>query len=186
MTEDHRPGVDVVLASDAERDEVAARLGQAAGEGRLTLEEFSDRVGRVYAARTRAELEPPVADLPAAGTPAAPVQPGQTRWRVSPIGGMSRRGPWRLPRRTVSVTLVGGVDLDLREAELSAAEVELTTVSLVGGVSLRVPPGVRVEIDGFSLLGGQRVELPRPAPGAPVLHLRCFSLIGGVSIRATR
>jgi hypothetical protein len=46
-----------VLASDAERERVAERLRTAAGEGRLTTEELSERLGRVFAARTHGELE---------------------------------------------------------------------------------------------------------------------------------
>lgn len=57
-----------IRASDAEREQVAAELGQAVGEGRLTLAEFSDRVEQAHAARTRAELAPLIADLPAAAS----------------------------------------------------------------------------------------------------------------------
>jgi hypothetical protein len=179
------PGA-LVRASDAEREEVAGRLGRAVGEGRLTLSEFSDRAAAAYAARTRGELEPLVADLPATGTPAGPAAEPRTSWHVSPIGGLVHRGRWRLPTRTVSVSLIGGTVLDLADAEFAAPEVEMVLVSLVGGVSVRVPRGVRVEVDGFGVIGGHSVDLPAPGPGAPVLRLRCYSLIGGVSVRPTR
>jgi hypothetical protein len=54
-----------LLASDADRDRVAERLRTAAGEGRLTAEELEERLERSFSARTDAELEPLVADLPA-------------------------------------------------------------------------------------------------------------------------
>ena len=44
-------------ASDAERDEVVVRLREASAEGRLTLEEFMERMAGAYEARTHAELE---------------------------------------------------------------------------------------------------------------------------------
>jgi hypothetical protein len=53
-----------LLASDADRDRVAERLRAAAGEGRLTSEELEERLERSFSARTDAELEPLVADLP--------------------------------------------------------------------------------------------------------------------------
>jgi hypothetical protein len=53
-----------LLASDADRDRVAERLRTAAGEGRLTAEELEERLERSFSARTDAELEPLVADLP--------------------------------------------------------------------------------------------------------------------------
>ena len=55
-----------VLASDAEREHVAERLRAAAGEGRLTTEELSERLGLVYAARTHGELEAVTSGLPVA------------------------------------------------------------------------------------------------------------------------
>ena len=47
-------------------------LSQAVVEGRLTLEEFSDRVGRAQAARTREELAVLTQDLPAPAPASAP------------------------------------------------------------------------------------------------------------------
>jgi hypothetical protein len=52
-------------ASDADRERVADRLRAAAGEGRLTADELEERVERALSARTEAELEPLVSDLPA-------------------------------------------------------------------------------------------------------------------------
>jgi hypothetical protein len=51
-------------ASDADREQVVRRLRIAAGEGRVTLEEFDDRAASAYAARYLADLDPLVADLP--------------------------------------------------------------------------------------------------------------------------
>ena len=53
-----------LLASDADRDRVAERLRTAAGEGRLTPAELEERLEGAFSARTDAELEPLVADLP--------------------------------------------------------------------------------------------------------------------------
>jgi uncharacterized protein DUF1707 len=55
---------DLVRVSDAERESVAERLRKAHAEGRLDTAELEERVARCYAAKTRAELEPLVADLP--------------------------------------------------------------------------------------------------------------------------
>ena len=51
-------------AGDADREVVAEILRTALGEGRLDLHEVDERPTRTYAARTYAELEPIVADLP--------------------------------------------------------------------------------------------------------------------------
>jgi len=177
-----------IRASDAERDATVEQLSAATGEGRLTLEEFSQRMERATTARTRAELDHLVADLPAgagvAGTAVAERAQAGPSWHVSPIGGLRVYGPWRMDRHVIVISLIGGTRLDLSQAELAAPEVTLTKVSLVGGVRVRVPAGIRVEASGFSLIGGTRVEGgPEPGPGAPTVHIRAFSLVGGVRIR---
>lgn len=51
-------------ASDADREHVAERLREAAGEGRLLAEELEERLTRAFRARTYGDLDPLVADLP--------------------------------------------------------------------------------------------------------------------------
>ena len=51
-------------ASDADRDTAAAVINNALAEGRLTAEEHSERLDAIYSAKTQAELEPLLADLP--------------------------------------------------------------------------------------------------------------------------
>jgi len=176
-----------IRASDAERDATLERLSAATGDGRLTLEEFSQRMDRATTAKTRAELDRLVADLPATPATAGSAVAGQSSWHISPIGGLSVSGPWRMERSVIVVSLIGGADLDLSQAQLAAPEVTLTKVSLVGGVSIGVPPGIRVNTSGFSLLGGTSVDSgPEPGPGAPTVHIRAFSLLGGTRIYRAR
>jgi hypothetical protein len=59
------PRSGVLRCSDAERERTGAIVHEAAGAGRLTMEETEDRLGEVYAARYRHELEALTADLPA-------------------------------------------------------------------------------------------------------------------------
>ncbi|MGH3169857.1 MAG: DUF1707 SHOCT-like domain-containing protein [Trebonia sp.] len=198
MSEQDSSGSDM-RASDAERDAVVGRLNQAVGEGRLTMDEFSERLELASVARTRGDLDPLLRDLPTSAEGAVPAvasgtavasgssQSSGTRWNISPIGGIRHRGHWRVPRHTVSIGILGGVDVDLGEAELAAPEVMITKVSIIGGVSVRVPPGMHVEASNFSVLGGRDVNLSGPvAPNAPVLRIRSFSIIGGVKVRESR
>lgn len=177
-----------IKASDAEREQAVERLRAHAVDGRLTLEEFAERIDTAYAARTRDELEELNRDLPAPTTAAAPAPKRKaTRWLVSVLGGLDRRGRWRLGSDTVAVTFLGGVDLDLRDAEIESAESQLTMFTVLGGVDIKVPEGVELEVGGFSFLGGKDVHAGnRPvSPDAPKLRVRAFTLLGGVSV-ATR
>lgn len=54
-----------IRASDADREQVIADLQRHTAEGRLSLDEFTERVGSVYHARTHAELASVTRDLPA-------------------------------------------------------------------------------------------------------------------------
>ena len=62
-----RPDPVHMRAADADRQKVAEQLKVALDEGRLSLHEYDDRVGRAYAARTYADLLNLLTDLPAPG-----------------------------------------------------------------------------------------------------------------------
>lgn len=87
-------------AADGDREAVAERLRAAVGEGRLDLDEFDDRVGRAYRARTYGELDPLVADLPRPPTAGQPA----TTPVAHPVGGWLR-DLWRPWAVTVSICL---------------------------------------------------------------------------------
>jgi hypothetical protein len=52
-------------AADADRTAVATVLGQHMTAGRLTVDEYDERLARAYAAKTYGELDQLTADLPA-------------------------------------------------------------------------------------------------------------------------
>jgi len=181
-------------ASDADREQVADVLRHAAGKGRLTVEELDERIDRAFAARTQGELAELTADLPGATRAAAgatlPVRPGEggRRWVISILGGHDRRGHWRIGEHLTNINIMGGSDLDLNDAELSARETTIRVISIMGGGNVRVPEGLDVRVSEFALMGGNDVALgaERPAPGGPVLHLKLFSLMGGTDVKRGR
>ena len=84
-----------IRASDADRDRVAALLREHHAAGRLTAEEFSERLDATYAAKTLGELDELLADLPAIDLYELPDQSAR-RGRGTPPGGYPL--PW-WPRR---------------------------------------------------------------------------------------
>lgn len=66
---------DSVLASNADRERVVARLRDAHVEGRLTLEELDRLAGAAHTARTVGELERLASQLPSEPRPAPPPAP---------------------------------------------------------------------------------------------------------------
>lgn len=89
MTEQGGTGIRI---GDDERERGAARLAAEVGTGRLDLAEYERRVDRVYAARSRGELDAVFADLPAPhrAARAAPVRAG----RVPPGFPLAAWVPW--------------------------------------------------------------------------------------------
>jgi Domain of unknown function (DUF1707) len=171
-------------ASDADRETVADLLREAAGDGRITLDELDERLDRTYLTRTRAELAPLTADLAPAGAPAA-ISPhpgaGGTHWVVSILGGHDRSGRWRIAPRCNVINILGGSDIDLTQVELSAPVTTITMVSILGGGGIRVPDGVEVNVSKLGLMGGNDAVLSDTpvAPGGPVIHIRLIAIMGG-------
>jgi Domain of unknown function (DUF1707)/Cell wall-active antibiotics response 4TMS YvqF len=185
-------------ASDADRDRVAERLRQAAGDGRLSIVELRERLDALYAAKTYGELEPVVADLPDAGRVesalASKPTPGKVSARVggTPVSrtakavfsGLARRGQWVVPTHYQVKTVFGGAELDLREARLESREVTIEVKAVFGGVDIIVPDDVIAVVDGTAVFGGfdDKVSTSQPAPGAPVVRIGGKAVFGGVSV----
>jgi hypothetical protein len=76
------PGDPRLRASDADRERTAQLLREHHAVGRLTAEEFNERLERVFAARTLGELDELLADLPAIDLyqlPSAGIRPQRRR-----------------------------------------------------------------------------------------------------------
>lgn len=171
------------LASDAEREWIIAHLQEACVQGRLTMEELSQRLGLALSARTRVELEPLISDLPGAPTPAH--DPGaQKRWHVGVMGSTRRTGRWRVPPESWWTSVVGGCRLDLTKAVFDAPVTTINIAAWMGSIEVRVPKGFEVEVRGTALMGGKqlRLEGPPPPPGAPLIRLKVLSCMGGVKV----
>jgi hypothetical protein len=181
--------------SDDDREAVVGRLRLAHLEGRLDLDEFGDRVGLAYGARSARELGQLVVDLPAVPPPPEPPGAGRssTRWVVGVFGGARRRGRWRPAGSVRAVAVLGSAVVDLTEVDLSGGgpcgdRLEVLAVAVLGGIEVLVPEGVDVELDGVAILGSKdcRVRSRPPVPGAPVVWVRARAVFGGVTVRSHR
>jgi Domain of unknown function (DUF1707) len=176
-----------VRASDRERDTVVQRVQQAFAEGRLDDAEFDERMRAALTARTHADLDVLLTDLPAASAPAqVPTAGGRGPGRLaialkSPV---RRAGRWRVPEKYTTVVYKGDGWLDLRAAELSGPVTTFVTVAYKSRVTILVPPGVRVEMTGFGVTQGAEEEDPgyRLPVDAPVINVRGIAYKGTVEV----
>jgi hypothetical protein len=181
--------------SDADRHQVAEILREAAGEGRLDIEELDERLEAAYAARTYADLVPITFDLPAhpqgpaqlARPTSADVVPGGKREQHFAImSGVNRKGVWVVPEHFTLFALMGGAELDLREAKFAAREVVLTINAFMGGAQVIVGPNVRVQMEGVGIMGGYSgpsgLVDPEVDESSPVVRVRGVAIWGGVNV----
>ncbi len=182
-------------ASDADRERVAEVLREAAGDGRLTMDELDERLDAVYAAKTYAELEPITHDLPDAGAAAAPVTRAATAdparfggeptssMAVAILGGFSRKGDWVVPREFTAVCFMGGGEIDLRDARFSEPEVTINIFAMMGGCEVIVPEDATVRVTGIGIMGAfDHSHAGSGAPGGPVITVKGVAIMGGVDV----
>jgi hypothetical protein len=187
----------LMRVSDSDREHAAGVLREAAGQGRINFDELDERLELAYAAKTYADLAAVTSDLPQPGqvlSPAgrpAPVDRigGTPRAKVSIaiLSGARRAGRWVVPRKYVSVAVMGGVELDLREAQFSEPVVTLHAYAFMGGIQITVPEDVEVDVSGVAFMGGFDHNDSGPGvPGAPQVRVLGFALMGGVEVRRKR
>ena len=181
--------------SDADRHQVAEILREAAGEGRLDIDELDQRLEATYAARTYADLVPITFDLPShpyrraqlARPASADIVPGAKREQHFAImSGLNRKGVWVVPEHFTLFALMGGAELDLREAKFAAPEVVLTINAFMGGAQVIVGPNVRVQMEGTGIMGGYSgpsgLVDPEVDESSPVVRVRGVAIWGGVNV----
>ncbi|MEU1224954.1 DUF1707 domain-containing protein [Streptomyces sp. NPDC005828] len=184
-------------ASDADRDRIADILRDALAEGRIDAEEHSDRIDAVYRAKTVGELEPIVRDLPGARTtgdtaPAAVTYgpddaEGPADNLVAIFSSTTRKGRWRVSRRTNAFALFGNIEIDLTESIFAQRLTTINATSIFGNVEVRVPENISLRGSGTGIFGNfEVVTLEGVDPQAPVVVINGYSVFGNVEARPKR
>jgi hypothetical protein len=184
-------------ASDADRERVANVLREAAGDGRLTMDELDERLDAVYAAKTYAELEPITHDLPDGGATYVPARAASatldparfggeptSSGAVAILGGFSRKGDWVVPKEFTAFLFMGGGEIDLRDARFSEREVAIHIVAIMGGCEVIVPDDATVYVTGIGVLGAfEHTESGGGSPDGPVITINGVAFMGGVDVK---
>ena len=176
---------DRLRASDADRDQAIGALAGAASEGRLTLEEYSERSEAAMGARTMGELATLTADIPA--TPARGDVGPPDEEITAVLGNESRKGSWVVAPRLVVRSVLGDCHLEMQHAVIRQQVTTIDATAKFGSVTIFVPDGIDVRLSGRATLGAKSSKLRgEPRPGAPVLVVRCNVFCGSVTVRGPK
>ncbi|WP_422744630.1 DUF1707 SHOCT-like domain-containing protein [Mycobacterium sp. WMMD1722] len=167
-----------IRISDADRSAVRLILERAVGEGRLTLDEFTERVDAVLAARTRAELDPLLHDLPVQVSS----DPVELRGRMT---SLVRRGQWTAPPQIRLNTRMCDTTLDFTSAQLRSPVVELTIDDYCSSTQIVLPDDATADLFGVETVAGSVTLKVATAPRSSRLHLivRGRIRMGSVTVR---
>lgn len=182
------PEREQVRVSDAERTAVVEALRTHCADGRLTLDEFAERVEVALGAKERTELEGALVDLPSV-LPTAAASPQRSRppvrTTIAVMGGSEQKGRWRLEGEHTAIAVMGGAVVDLRHAEIVGEEVAITAIAIMGAVDVIVPEGIEVELSGLAIMGAKQSRLRgrEPLPGSPLVRVKAFAFWGGVCVK---
>jgi hypothetical protein len=161
------------------------------------MDELDERLDAVYAAKTYAELVPITHDLPDTGSGPAPA-PSQSssgdvrqyggdptsHTAIAILGGFSRKGDWVVPKTLNAFMLMGGGEIDMRDARFSEPEVSIHVVAIMGGCEITVPEDATVHVTGVGILGAfEHSVAGAGVPGGPVIHVSGLALMGGVEVK---
>jgi hypothetical protein len=183
--------------SDADRQRVADVLRDAAGDGRLDLDELEERLELTFAAKTYGELVPITLDLQATGPVTPPAAAPVRRTSHLPAVGHAsstaimseckRQGVWAVPEHHSAFALMGSVLIDLRQAQLSGPETQINASAIMGEVKVIVPADMHVVIDGTPIMGEYNQAKDKvPAelrPDSPTVRIRGMALMGSVTVQ---
>lgn len=164
--------------------------------GHLSPVEYEERAAKAVAAKTFGELDELTDDLPVnqlttAGvatsrrvtTPSAGVE--VTTRRIAIMSGSELKGPVAVGEHLNAFALMGGVEIDLRDAEFMADHLTIRANTIMGGIEIVVPHDATVRITGMGIMGGfggSRDAEGKGIRGAPSITVSGLAIMGGVEV----
>ena len=160
-----------IRASDADRDRVVDVLRDAAGDGRLTADEFGERLEAALTSRTHGELAVLTADLvaePSRPDVATPQQAQEIRINQR-YGSVRRTGRWMVPPRLELRASWCDVTLDFTDAVITYDTLQVDMNMRGGSLILVARPGLVVNADSLTVRYTDVETGASARPGTPVI-----------------
>ena len=161
--------------ADQDREIVAQLLNNAYADGRLTIDEHTDRIAAAYDAKTFGDLNRLTTDLVAQPAPPRSTHLSRSALKPGAIGTIAER-----------VTLnawLGEIHLDLVGVAFQSRHTTIHVGGLMCDVKIRVPQGVTVNTGGLtSMLGDTKITGTVPHPQGVVINLVGTVIMGEVKV----
>lgn len=188
------------LALKEQRDRTIETLIAHFAADTLSVDEFEKRLDAAHRAVDRGQLDaltedlPPLATEEPAAAPAPPTLPArpapppaavrERQFEVAIMSGVEKKGRWTPARHTQVLALLGGAEIDLREALLPPGVTEINVVAIMGSAEILVTPNTRVESNGISIMGAfEHVpESTAPDPEGPIVRITGLALMAAVEV----
>lgn len=99
------------------------------------------------------------------------------------LGGFQRRIVSQQFKGGEVTAIMGGVELDLRQASFTDGDAVINVFAMCGGISIKVPPDWTVILQGTPILGGfdERTSAPHDSPKR--LIIKGYAIMGGLEVR---
>lgn len=172
-----------------ERDEAIELLREAAGDGRITVDELDERMEAVQAAKHPIDLDVVLGDLttdlpsdryrPRAEV-ARRLPPAQSAYGWDPVDPLvikatwdseHRRGRWQVPPYIRCEPSMSTIELNFLEVDTDLRTIDIDVVAGAGTLVIVVPDEWAVNVDDLAKSWGSVKSAANavPAPGAPTV-----------------
>ncbi len=89
-----------------------------------------------------------------------------------------------MPKEFTAFMLMGGGEIDLRDARFAEREVSIHIVAILGGCEVIVPEDATVYVTGIGILGAfEHTDAGAGSPDGPVITINGVALMGGVDVK---
>lgn len=182
-----------------ERDEAIEVLREAAGDGRITVEELDERMEKAHAARFPIDLDEVLSDL-TTNLPSDRFRPGSSLARSTPTGRAIaageplvikagwepelRRAKWQVPPSIRCHPTGANIELNFLEVDTDLEVIEVEVVAGMGSVIVVVPDDWAVNVDDLSKSWGSVKSVVNAIPEGRKPTIEVRGSIGMGSFRA--
>jgi hypothetical protein len=156
-------------------------LQELLASGKVDLDRFQTALDALLGVQTQGDLATVVRSLPAPVEFTPPARRRQEPLEIATsMGEVCLEGRWQVSRLTKIDTGMGGVTIDLTQAEFDDRDVEIVVHTHMGTITVIVPRGFEVRPVGRS--GPVNTALEPPIPGFPIVRLSATCDMGTIRV----